>query len=223
MSGSENVYVEEERRSPDDDDGSTALLASSAESTPAGDLPLDQVFEILRNKRRRIVLKYLRDAGGPVSMSDLAEHVAAKEHDKPVDHLSSKERKRVYVGLYQCHLPKMNGTDVVEFNKPRGIIVRGENAEIFDEYLETPEDSRPWHRYYAGLSVLSVVVLPVAFVLDSMVSVPMLDAALAVTVVAFGSCAMAHVWWTQNGSESETQNGSESENHLQPRADGKTA
>jgi transcription elongation GreA/GreB family factor len=48
-------------------------------------LPLDQVFEILKNRRRREVVKYLNERDESVSLSDLAEHVAAIENDTTVN------------------------------------------------------------------------------------------------------------------------------------------
>jgi hypothetical protein len=99
------------------------------------------VFEILKNQRRRRVLQYLREHGGPVSLSDLCEHIAAQENVTEVHRLSSSERKRVYVGLYQCHLPEMDGMDIVEFNKPRGIIEPGANADLFDKYVDTDQEA----------------------------------------------------------------------------------
>lgn len=44
------------------------------------------------------------------------------ENDTTVKRLSSDQRKRVYIGLYQCHLPKMDKLGVVEYDKNRGRI-----------------------------------------------------------------------------------------------------
>jgi hypothetical protein len=98
-------------------------------------LSLDLVFEILKNCRRRMVLEELDAADGEVSIGELSEVIAARENDKGVDEISSEERKRVYVGLYQCHLPKMHDAGVVEFNKDRGRIAPGEHAGLLDQYL----------------------------------------------------------------------------------------
>jgi hypothetical protein len=148
------------------------------ERVEAAELPLDHVFEILKNQRRRYVLRYLRETEESVSMSDLAEQVAAWENDKSVEQLTSSERKRVYVGLYQCHLPKMDGMDVVEFNKPRGVIERGVNAPIVEQYLDQEEDEEEWERYFAGLSVMSVGVMMLALVLNPMTILPLVDVAV---------------------------------------------
>jgi len=122
---------------------------------------LDVIFEILKNSRRREVLHFLRDRDEQVSLGELAEHVAAIENDTTTDALTSSERKRVYVGLYQCHLPKMDDIGVVDFNQDRGHITLTEKADDFEKYLDRPkeEQNRQWYQYYAGVSGLGAVVL----------------------------------------------------------------
>lgn len=96
---------------------------------------IDQAFEILKNQRRRYVPGYLKTMDDQVRLGELAEQIAAWEHDKDVKAITSKERKRAYVGLYQCHLPKMDDVGAVSYNKPRGKIESGRNIEQFQEYL----------------------------------------------------------------------------------------
>lgn len=170
------------------------------EATPASrELSLDTTFELLKNRRRRKVLEYLRANGGESTLSDLAEQIAAVENDVEVRQLSSDQRKRVYIGLYQCHLPKMDGTDVVDYDKNRGTVVLREEAGELLEYLDeesTPADDHdPSDRgrlretavfstiaaglgatglqltgVVAGLSISSVVALVVGATLVSLVA-----------------------------------------------------
>lgn len=137
---------------------------ADAESSPDDALPLDVVFGALKNARRRRVLRYLDDRHEPVSLSDLAEHVAAIENDTSPENLAAQQRKRVYVALYQCHLPKLDDMGVITFNKSRGTIERNPTASQLDKYLYTDEsDTRPWHQYYTGFLLLSTItVLPAA-------------------------------------------------------------
>lgn len=167
---------------------------STDQPSPSG-LPLDEVFGILSNQRRRQVLDYMQTAEEPVTLSDLAEEIAAIENDKPVRQLSSQERKRAYVGLYQVHLPKMDGMDIVEFNKPRGLVKTGENTSIFDEYLDAEEDAtghRPWYAYYVGVSGLSLVLLILASWLGSMTPLPLVRYALIFIVGTFWLASVVH-------------------------------
>lgn len=166
---------------------------ATSESTGSVDeepetLPLDQVFGILKNERRRRVLEYLQDTEAEeVALGELAEEIAALENEKTVDQISSSERKRVYVGLYQCHLPKMDSMGVVSFNKPRGLVELGENVDVFYEYLDTADESteEPWYLYSLWLSVVGVGGFCAALVTDSMVTLPVVEVVVGVTVLAF--------------------------------------
>lgn len=174
---------------------------SSAPAPPQSNgtsLPIDEVFALLRNERRRNVLHYLAAHDNPVSLSDLAEQLAAWENDKPVAHLRSDERKRVYVGLYQVHLPKMADADVVEFNQSRGVIEIGRHADICYWYLSRATDSDgtpPWYRYYAGVSVVSAIGLLLAMWLQPQTALPVADIAAAGVVLGFCTCSAWHFWW----------------------------
>lgn len=124
-------------------------------------LSLDVAFDIVKNERRRLVLKYLAEREDPVALGELAEHIAAIENDKEVRAINSSERKRVYVGLYQCHLPKMEAADVVESERNSNITL-GENAPAVMQYVDVPEETRPWHKYYLGLATLGLLAVVVA-------------------------------------------------------------
>ncbi len=147
-------------------DEPTAAAATSETGEPTAEpLSLDLVFEVLKNERRRRVLKYLIDNPETVSLSDLAEHIAAIENGKSETALSSQERKRVYVGLYQCHLPKMDDTDVIDFNGDRGTVALGANAEQLYPFLDADDDQqRPWPKYYLGHTTLSLGLFAAALV-----------------------------------------------------------
>jgi len=152
-------------RTPDDD-GHPCSSVSGAPPTPgeedepdeqAVDLPLDQIFEILKNSRRRETLQYLCDNNGNGTLSDVAEHIAALENDTTVQAISSTQRKRVYVGLYQCHLPKMDDMGVIEFDKNRGTIELAPAAEQLFPYLEDDE-SQEWYLLYLGIAIAGALL-----------------------------------------------------------------
>jgi len=84
------------------------------ERAPSSDERLDRVFTLLRNRRRRLVLEYLRDCES-TTQSDLARHVAAVENGISEDAVTSTQRKRVYVSLYQAHLPKLDEFGAISF------------------------------------------------------------------------------------------------------------
>ena len=111
-----------------------------AETEQRAELPLDVTFEVLKNRRRRLVLEYLRDTEETVTIGELAEHIAAIENDISVKQLNAQQRKRVYVGLYQCHLPKMDDAGVVDFDQNRGRIEPGQNVAGLYDYLDVGEE-----------------------------------------------------------------------------------
>lgn len=103
-------------------------------------LPKDVQYDILKNRRRRLVLRYLLEEDNPASLGTLSEYVAGIENDKDPRKLDSQERKRAYVGLYQCHLPRMNDAGVIDFNKDRGVVETGVHAEQLLPHVEQEED-----------------------------------------------------------------------------------
>jgi hypothetical protein len=174
------------------DEGSAAGedVGSDAPEDPSP-LSRDVIFELLKNQRRRYVLRYLADDPGPVRLRDLAERIAAWENDKPIGALDSDERKRVYVGLYQCHLTKMDDAGVVEFNQDRGLIALGDRAPLLYQYLDPGQEADgSWSFGYLGLAAASgVLALLVEAGLLGAVSPSVVT---GVVVLAFSLLALVH-------------------------------
>lgn len=108
-----------------------------ADSTDEVALSRDDIFHFLQCRRRRLTLKYLQEdtSEEPVVMSDIAEHIAALEHDTTVRALRSQERQRVYIALYQSHLPKMEKAGIISYNQNRGLVESTELMAEFAPYL----------------------------------------------------------------------------------------
>ena len=180
----------------------SAQQEGAARSDEPAELPVDRVFELLKNQRRREVLRYLETTDEEtVSLSDLAEHIAAIENDTTVQAISSSERKRVYVGLYQCHLPKMDDMNVVAFAQNRGTISLGPNADQLEEFLDIGDETEhPWPRYYAGLAAGGALLYGAALAL------PALSVGLVVPVIvlAFATCAIANEYTERQGTGDAT-------------------
>lgn len=118
------------------------------------------VFELLRNKRRRYAFHYLRQQADVVTLAELSDHVAAWEYKTTVGELDSDARQRVYVSLFQTHLPRMDSAGVVEFDKEDGRVELSDAASTIEIYLETvPEREILWAHHYLGLTVLAGVFL----------------------------------------------------------------
>ncbi|SIR75121.1 hypothetical protein SAMN05421752_102247 [Natronorubrum thiooxidans] len=127
----------------------------------------DEIFHLLQNERRRMVLRYLRGTEGPVRMRDIAEQVAAWEHDTTVQELTSTQRQRVYIPLYQSHLSKLDTAGIIDYQQNRGIVVRKPLADQIDQYLQIDPSAEPttepsdsnWDDYYISATVLCYILL----------------------------------------------------------------
>ena len=137
-----------------------ATLSALPEDRNGGDrLDTGDVFEILKNRRRRRVIQFLKETDdGVATLDDLAEHIAAKENDIDISQISSSQRKRVYIGLYQCHLPKMDKFGVINYRKRRGIIELQEVPQL-ERYLGEPNTRLDGRSAVAAAVTVSAVVV----------------------------------------------------------------
>jgi len=122
-------------------------------------LSQDDVFELLSSPRRRYVLYHLREAKEPIELTTLAEQVAAWENETSVDEITEQERKRVYVSLYQTHIPRLDEAGVVSYDKDSGMVMLQPDADEIDTYLNSSDEELPWQWVYLGLAATSTVLL----------------------------------------------------------------
>lgn len=125
------------------DDDVSAAFADVAEVTPADATPatatrdfdpsdpdeerppLDVVFDVLQNKRRRYVLTGLAAASdGETTLKQLADDLAAE---------SDGTRNSVYSALYQSHVPKLADAGAIDYDRRSGVLERG---PLFQDYLD---------------------------------------------------------------------------------------
>lgn len=126
-------------------------------STPANTTTstVETIFDILSSRRRRHVLRYLKQCGGTTTMRDLSEQITAWETEKDRAAILPVERKRVYTTLHQNHLPRMDRAGVVEYDRDRGTIVLTEEIAAYDVYLDATSRENPtWALFYAGLGAV---------------------------------------------------------------------
>lgn len=120
----------------------------------------EEIFEILSNERRRLVLEYLRthDEVERIDFRALVDQVAAWENETTTDRLSSGDRKCVYTALRQTHLPKMQGFGLVEFDHNRGHVEPTDITSELYPYMDfLPEQERFWNEFYLSISIVSVL------------------------------------------------------------------
>lgn len=128
------VPPETRERDPPTTAGGAPIRLGADEGRP--DEPTkDMIFEVLRASRRREVLRYLDAHDGEASVGKLAEHVAAGENETEPTMVSSTQRKRAYVALYQVHLPKLADYGVVDYERARGHVRLLPPSWWYIEYL----------------------------------------------------------------------------------------
>ncbi len=191
-----------QQESPASEGGGTRESQPAPHSATAGNgtvgLCRNGIFEALKNPRRRTLLRRLTESDDPMALGDLAEHVAAVENDKPVAAVTSKERKRVYVSLYQCHLPKLDSMQLVEFNKDRGRVAIGQYASHLDPYLHPTESPPSLAVYGVGIVAASAVVFSGGAIAGLITPV---TAAAVLAGVAIGTVSLLvcrYEWQTDN-------------------------
>jgi hypothetical protein len=119
------------------------------------DLSKSDIFDVLRNERRRYLLHYLQSHDAPVELGELATQIAAWEYDTAVEAVTSDQRKCVYTTLQQSHLPKMDAAEIVDYDANRGTIHRTEHTDKLNVYLEiVPTNEFPWREYYLALGAV---------------------------------------------------------------------
>ncbi|MXV61093.1 hypothetical protein GS429_03265 [Natronorubrum sp. JWXQ-INN-674] len=123
-----------------------------------------ELFDVFSNARRRLAVQYLKRKGGTCDLAPLVEQVAAWENDTAPDDVTRTQRRRVYISLYQTHLPMLEDHGIVDWDPDDHAIELLPSEEIFDPYLDHRLDGqRPWHRLYATVTSLGVVALALSW------------------------------------------------------------
>lgn len=114
------------------------LSGDTVEIEPAED-DISEVAHVLSNDRRRATIEVLASGVDyrelPVGLSKLCDLVTEYEVGSE---FASQERKRVYIGLYQTHLPAMEEAGVIEWDDRN----RVDHGPMFDAYREAMQSLR---------------------------------------------------------------------------------
>jgi len=143
------------------------------------------IHDLLRNDRRRQTIKFLQSQGREVMLRDLAEAIAEREtgESPPPRNI----RDSVYISLHQSHLPKLDATGVVDYDRDRKTITLREEARTVDVYMEViTKYGVTWASFYRTLGVLSLFLIVLA-----LVEVPVISTVgpLAISTVALAVLA----------------------------------
>lgn len=155
---------------------------------PDGSAPSpDKLYQLLANQRRRYAIHYLKYQDGTIQLGLLAEQVAAWEENIEPSEVAASRRKSVYTGLQQRHLPKMDETGLVSFDRSRGVIEPTDLLHEIDLYTEPDQSGEfPWCYYYLMLSTVTGAAL-----LASWANVPLFSATTPAAWGTFGIVSLA--------------------------------
>lgn len=125
-------------------------------ASPHGSLDKDDVFEILSNTRRRRLLFLLSERSEAVELGELAQELANTEVGGEADR---DQYKRMYISLYQTHVPKLAEYDVIEYDTDSKHVALTDRVDEILRVFQAPVERRPWWRYYALVAVFSTAVV----------------------------------------------------------------
>lgn len=132
------------------------IRGSQKDDPPRTDCDVDEIVSLLSTPRRRHVVRHAaRDMedSDTVTLSELADYVAAIEAGG-VD-FGDQQRKRVYVSLYQTHIPKLEDAGVITYDQDSGRVAIRDRIDQLDRYI--PHRDRTtidWRRVYLAVAVV---------------------------------------------------------------------
>jgi hypothetical protein len=130
-----------------------------------------EIYDLLRNDRRRQVLQHLRRSLGSMSLRNLARRIASEETGESPPPKNIK--RSVYNSLHQTHLPKLDREGVVEYDRNRKVVSLGDGARNINRYLDmTAPFGLTWGEFYRTLGTVGLLA-----VILSLVDVPVVSAA----------------------------------------------
>jgi hypothetical protein len=151
-----------------------------------------EVYDVLRNERRRRLLRTLDDADGTMTIGDLADRIAEAEAGD--DEAPSDVRQSVYVSLHQTHLPKLHDLGVLEYDRDDRSVTLLEPAEQVLVRLQPAKEGVD-SNVVVGLArvILVATVLGLIATLGGLAGVPGLSAVSPAlfAVVALGVALVA--------------------------------
>lgn len=116
--------------------------------------PLEEgeIYDVLRNDRRRLALECLREAEGELSVGELSERVAAAETGETPP--PRQKRQSAYVSLHQTHLPKLDSLGIVAYDAEAKEVRLEDRIRDIEAYMGVANRDLNWGAYYVSLAAL---------------------------------------------------------------------
>ena len=98
---------------------------------------LDTVLDVCGHKHRRIVLATLANKPQSTSINELTNAVVKYNHHVSASETDDETVKRVHVGLYQTHLPKLAEVGLIQYNSEEKVVEPTSEVGREDSHLST--------------------------------------------------------------------------------------
>lgn len=168
----------------------------------------DDVYELLSNRRRRLLLHYLAENEGRAGIEDVTGYIASVEKDRPVEEIPEDARRSVYISLYQVHLPKLADYGVVTYDLDEGAVYLEDPAEELLRHLLSGGRPEPSTELKAILAIAAVgLALSLAAAAGVLPGVGALIGALV--SLAVGAIALYRLVGSDSRLPTQTDDGSD--------------
>lgn len=124
-------------------------------STSGDPLTADTVFTLLANARRRQLLTRLYRAESK-DLESVARSIATVERDDPDETVSQDDVRRVYISLYQNHVPKLEENGVIEYDRDDGRVSLVRSSATQQLLRAAEIVAYDWKKYYVAALLCSV-------------------------------------------------------------------
>ncbi|WP_247001802.1 DUF7344 domain-containing protein [Halosolutus gelatinilyticus] len=95
---------------------------------------VDELFDALSHRRRRLVLYYLK-ANEQTTLDELADWVATIEARPNGSEATAEQREAAAIDLFHIHLPKLADLKVIEYDRRSGDARYRDPPETVDQLL----------------------------------------------------------------------------------------
>lgn len=116
---------------------SPPTLRSKLDSVRA--FSVDEAFEALAHRRRRVAIDFLRRRDGPATLSELAAEVAAREREGDGECTDGVAPERVQISLHHVHVPKLVEAGILEREGDEAVSV-SEDVDQLDPIIDLIRD-----------------------------------------------------------------------------------
>lgn len=160
--------------------------------TTVGVASRSDIYDVLRNVRRRYVIYYLKWKGRRVDVEELVDQIAVWESPPSDQDVSTSRRRSVHNALMQTHLPKLERHGLLEFDRSSRTVQPTERVETIDLYPH--QQTVDWPRYFVALSGITILLAT----LDVFQVLPPVATDVLpwkwMTILAFVLLAVSFVW-----------------------------